>query len=450
MKTAASIRLITSIGGSLAALLTSIYQWSALYEMRTLGKAPVCSVSAQLDCGTIWNSPWSTWVHANTGVPFAGWGVVFAVIALALSLDGIWRQRSTSVLALRGVTLLASLGTLALLAYSVNMGIFCPTCLLFYVCVWMTTFAAWQTQATAAEPLKAALTAVGAFAVGALLAVYPGMKTPLPNAMTLPIAKTTTVPAPAPAQTPAKATQTAPENAAATAPPGGELEKFLGEANQDMKQALSDGLDLYRKAQWRGRPTDEKRLTFGSSGASVQLVEWVDLLCPHCARFHQALDQIIEATPGKSWNLETHYYPLDSECNPGIQRTDGTGVHCLAAKVLICSAGQPDEHQLRSALFANQASLKPELVWQLSTKDDAEKRAALEHCVNSQATQDALANDVADADAYGIRGTPFLVINGRPAPGLPLLLYALILAGGDPMHAAFDNLPTPRPPPPEQ
>lgn len=446
MKTSAPIRLIASIGGSLAALLTSIYQWSALYELRTLGKDPVCSVSAQLDCGTIWNSSWSTWVHTNTGIPFAGWGVVFAVIALALSVNGIWRQRSTSVLALRGVTLLASLGTLALLAYSVSMGIFCPTCLLFYVCVWITTFGAWQAPATAAEPLKAALTAVGAFAIGALLAIYPGLKTPLPTAMTLPIAKTTTV---VPAPTPAKASEAAPTNTATTTS-NGELEKFLGEANQDMKQALSDGLDLYRKAQWRGRPTDEKRLTFGSPGASLQLVEWVDLLCPHCARFHQALDQIIDATPGKSWNLETHYFPLDSECNPGIQRTDGTGVHCLAAKVLICSAGQTDEHQLRSALFANQTSLKPELVWQLATHDDAEKRTALEQCVNSQATQDSLAKDIADADVYEIRGTPFLVINGRPAPGLPLLLYALILAGGDPMHPAFDNLPTPRPPPPEQ
>jgi serine/threonine-protein kinase len=63
----------------------------------------------------------------------------------------------------------------------------------------------------------------------------------------------------------------------------------------------------------------------------------------------------------------------------------------------------------------------------------------------SPETEAKLAADVAWATAQGVRGTPFLLINGRKALPFPPLIYALALTRGAPSHPAFAALPPAQP-----
>ena len=67
-------------------------------------------------------------------------------------------------------------------------------------------------------------------------------------------------------------------------------------------------------------------------------------------------------------------------------------------------------------------------------------RDALESCMDSAETHRWLREDIEWAKALGIRGTPLVLINGRPVEPDPLFIYAIILAGGDSNHRAFRTL----------
>jgi serine/threonine-protein kinase len=58
----------------------------------------------------------------------------------------------------------------------------------------------------------------------------------------------------------------------------------------------------------------------------------------------------------------------------------------------------------------------------------------------AESTAARLRDDIAWAEALGIRGTPLVLVNGRPAPAWPPLLTALALARGDARHPAFAAL----------
>ena len=68
----------------------------------------------------------------------------------------------------------------------------------------------------------------------------------------------------------------------------------------------------------------------------------------------------------------------------------------------------------------------------------------MQNCVDSQATRQALQEDIDYGLAYHIEGTPLVVINGRKASALPHLIFSLILSGGRDDDPAFDILPPPQ------
>jgi serine/threonine-protein kinase len=64
-------------------------------------------------------------------------------------------------------------------------------------------------------------------------------------------------------------------------------------------------------------------------------------------------------------------------------------------------------------------------------------------CVNSPETARRLADDIAYAKAYGIQGTPLVLVNGREAPPATAFLSLLVWANGDANSPVFDLLPPP-------
>jgi len=418
------------IGIALLALALGIYQWIELIQIRTGGSAPLCSLSAKINCATVWNSPLADKVHDLTGIPFAGWGVAWAAIVLLLGIELTVLARKgnplgTAVLALRLTTGFGVVTALALFTYSIAIGVICPTCFLFYILVVAAAVLAFRGRhGEGGQWNHALLQSMGLLLILLAVLLLPGRNTPQQSqdlATLNPLSKTT----------------------ADTKPGEDPLAKFLLTLPPKARQLVSDARAVYRAAPLIDRPVDINRLITGNARSPVHLIDWIDIRCPHCKHLEEALTQIRQSTPTNSWSEEGRHFPLDSECNSNMTRSDGTHVACLAAKMLICLGGSPKGHQVRTTFFQKQGHLDVDNMWEIAAATPTQRKS-LETCVSSQATDNMLRDDIDYAMQHHIQGTPLVVINGRQAPGYPPFIYAMIIAGGDSNAEGFKVLPPPR------
>lgn len=228
-----------------------------------------------------------------------------------------------------------------------------------------------------------------------------------------------------------------------------ELTKFLAAYSPEDQQAISNLLDEYRKTGVINEPIDAKRQLFGNDSAPTSVLEWIDIQCPHCKNLNSALEELKQMTPPNSWRVELRHYPLDNECNPAIPSSRKPGVSCLAAKVMICLSGKPNAQEVRNQLFDQQRILTKEMIWNTAASN-ADELNGLKSCVDSPATAATLKADIDLAEKHQISGTPLVVINGKQAPSAPPIIYALILADGNPDAKPFQSLPAPKPMPKEE
>ena len=404
-------RLPAALGAAAAAL--TAWQWWALARLEGQGVRPACALGERLDCGAVWTSPLARWVHEATGLPFAGWGLVWGVALLALA-HGRAAWRGAAAGGLRLLAAAGALGSLALLAYSLRLGTYCLSCLAFYGITWAAAWAAWRLPPPGIPARRGAAAAGGALALGLLAALGPALQAPAPDGL----------------------------RSATQAP---DLAGFLAAQPPEVRQLISDVLAAYRQAAGRPHRPDPQRLLFGPADAPVRLTDWIEIRCPHCRDLDAALRRIRELAPLGSWAEEGRHFPLDGSCNPHVPRRSD-GASCLAARILICLGREDpaEADRAREALFGQQRLLDPERVWALAVPDPRRRRE-VEACVGSPRTGQALQEDIREAMAWGIEGTPLVVVNGRRALHYPPFLLALILAGGDPEHPAFQALPPPRP-----
>lgn len=415
------------IGIAILACLLTAYQWIELVQLRSGGAAPLCSFSANLDCTGVWNSKLSALVHESTNIPIAGWGLAWSLVVLALSVWTWLQQRriqpsDDAVWALRLVVGAGTLVSLLLLAYSAYLKVFCPTCLLFYLLVWITAYLVFvPIKARGADWLQSALLSGGLLVAALAILIYPGLHTPRENLITAKLSDVANV----------KQVKT----------PASPLEEFLNSLPVAVQQASSDSLAVYRKSPFIATPPDPKRITFGTLNAPVHMIEWTDIRCPHCKHLEEALTELRGITPAGSWSQESRHFPLDSECNPKVGRSGG-GISCLAAKLEICLTGSPEFSHVRATMFQEQATLSKERIWEIASKDP-QRRKALENCVASPNTIKTLDDDIALAEKYQLEGTPLVVLNGRKGTAVPAFILGVIMAKGHDDDPAFLLLPAP-------
>lgn len=237
--------------------------------------------------------------------------------------------------------------------------------------------------------------------------------------------------------------QGAADASVAPTPQSDPLADFLRSLEPRLQQAMSDSLFIYRNAPRIAKPVDKKRMIFGEPAAPLHLIEWTDIRCPHCKHLEDALTEMRRIAPAGSWNEEARHFPLDSECNSQVQRSDGSGVSCLAAKLQICLVGNPKEfNRVRSTMFKEQRNLTRDRIWQIATSD-ATQRKSLETCIKSPQTTKTLREDIDYAIQHKLEGTPLVVINNRKATALPAMIYTMIMVMGRDNDPGFKVLPPP-------
>ncbi len=139
----------------------------------------------------------------------------------------------------------------------------------------------------------------------------------------------------------------------------------------------------------------------GPADAPVTIVIWSDFECPHCRFAMPILDSIFKKYAPRI-RLVHKFYPLRAHLNAE-----------PSARAAIAAQNQGHYWEMEQLLFANQSK---------QTQADLDRYAASLNLDMSRYTRDlqsektsaALARDRADADRFGLDGTPFILINGRP------------------------------------
>ncbi len=433
-----------------ASALWAVFLWRELIRARA-GETPFCGFGESADCGTLWNAAFASTIHRMTGVPVAGWGLAWALVAAllplaALAYHGRKRREQAATTAIELTAAAGVAGIVVLLAASAAEGLFCTSCALTYV---LTLAYAAVTFLMLRRPVPRAsggvALAAAATVAAYLLLLYPGMKTPKSASEEGQRALA------------AAGRQTTAPSAGGAPASGGEprlvgsvnldnmLHEFVGTLRPQTRQGLSDTLFLYRNGQ-EFAPEAPRVSALGEDGAQIRITEFTDVLCSHCATLHGTMAQLSGLLPPGSFQLDARHFPLDGRCNSHLGPRDGDDVRCLGAKAQICVEDSDRGFEFSGALFARQRGLTSEQVYEIAAPFI--DRAALDRCVESEATESKLEDDVDYAWLYKPHGTPLVLVNGREGNPFPPFLYAIILAGGDPDHPAFASLPPGKPPPP--
>lgn len=439
----------------LAVAAWSAFLWKELIDARSGGEA-FCGFAEEAECDALWDTPFASAVHRTTGLPVAAWGVVWGVVAFVLPLlvvgsrgrgeGGRKRGASGAVPAAlsagRLTAVAGSLGVAVLAVVTAMAELFCFGCAVVYALILAYAFLAFRGRGGVASPAfphagRGALTSLGLALASYLLLLWAGLETPRAGAEATREAVAAVEEAEPEIRAPA---DTGEARAAA-------LEELLTSLDPQVVQAISDALAMYRRAP---RVEDgEPRLVLGPDDAAVLVTDFTDPLCPACADLHENLELMRRGLPPGTFRFEPRYFPLDGACNPYLARAPEApgeiegSVRCTAVLAMICLEDHPGYAPFSSAIFKNQERLTVEQVFELA--EPILPGPELERCIESAETRAALESDLEAARAHGIRGTPLVLVDHRPAVSFGPFLYALLLAEGDPDHPVFEALPPPSP-----
>jgi protein-disulfide isomerase len=138
----------------------------------------------------------------------------------------------------------------------------------------------------------------------------------------------------------------------------------------------------------------------GPIDAPVTIVVWSDFECPHCRFAMPILDGLLKKFSSRV-RVVHKFYPLGSHPNAE-----------PAARAAIAAQNQGRYWEMEEILFAKQRQYTLPDIDQFAASlrlDMNRYRADL----RSSRTDAVLSRDRADADRFGLNGTPFILINGR-------------------------------------
>lgn len=154
----------------------------------------------------------------------------------------------------------------------------------------------------------------------------------------------------------------------------------------------------------------------GSFDAPVKIVEFSDVDCPFCSRFHEVMNSIVDKYPGDEVAWVYRHFPLEqlhpqapavavaSECVAELGGNDAFW-NFLDSYMDTRGAGDKTAH----------AELIPKLVLKAGVS-----QTAFTECFESGRTEEDVQKDVSDAVETGGRGTPWSIIVGPTGKTYPI------------------------------
>jgi uncharacterized membrane protein len=153
--------------------------------------------------------------------------------------------------------------------------------------------------------------------------------------------------------------------------------------------------------------------------APIQITIYSDFQCPACKALSKITPLIAKRYEGKV-NMQYMFYPLDHNCNPGIQRP----LHeyaCQAAYLSTCTGPEKFE-RVHDDIFDAQNELNQSWI------DNYAKKENVTECIKSVETKESVLNTIKAANAFNIRSTPSMLVNGVKIEGVlpPSQLYIIL------------------------
>jgi protein-disulfide isomerase/uncharacterized membrane protein len=152
----------------------------------------------------------------------------------------------------------------------------------------------------------------------------------------------------------------------------------------------------------------------GPEKAPIELVEFSDFECPHCAQAYVTLKDLLSRYKTQI-RFVAHSYPLSSDCNAAMQQK-GHEHACQAAVAAECAAKGGQFETYSGLLFANQGQLDEKSLKGYAKQAGLESKA-FDTCLASPEALELVKEDAKLGERLGIRSTPTFFLNGRKIEG---------------------------------
>ncbi len=152
------------------------------------------------------------------------------------------------------------------------------------------------------------------------------------------------------------------------------------------------------------RAVDATDYSLGGANAPLTFIEYTDLECPFCKRFHQTMEVVMKDYGTKVRWVYRHF-PLDS-LHPKA-RNEALASECVAAQL-----GNEGFWKFVNSVFAVTPSnngLDPAQLPKLAVQAGADE-AKFDTCMKDTSLLSKVQKDVEDGNAVGVQGTPFILV----------------------------------------
>jgi len=165
---------------------------------------------------------------------------------------------------------------------------------------------------------------------------------------------------------------------------------------------------LPSKVDVKIKPTDYVR---GSKNAPVTLIEYSDLECPFCKRFHPATLQLMKEYAGKV-NLVFRHFPLSFHANA---QKEAEAAECVG------KLGGADKYwnfldKIFERTTSNGTGFALDKLAPLA-REVGVSEAKFKTCLDSNEMAAKVQADLQEGSGYGVGGTPTTFVNGTPVEG---------------------------------
>lgn len=164
--------------------------------------------------------------------------------------------------------------------------------------------------------------------------------------------------------------------------------------------------------QQQPAPTDQIEIKLtdndhfrGNKNALVTIIEFSDLQCSYCSRFHETMKQVMLSYPNDVKWVYKHF-PLDS-IHPYAR---------IAAEATECAGEQDKFWEYTDELFENQDSINQNYL-SIAAGDVGLNISQFDECLDSGKYKAKVNIDYQQGIGAGVNGTPGNIINGRLVSG---------------------------------